>query len=495
MEMAMTTGGTTDLCFMSAAALLTAYRGRELSPVEVAEAVLERIERLNPRLGAYLTVDTAGALAAARAAEAAYLAGNAGPLAGVLTGIKDLANTAGLRTTYGSLLYREFVPEEDDIVVRRLRVAGAVFPGKTNTPEFGSLPICENRLGEPARNPWDTRRTPGGSSGGSAAAVAAGLGPLATGSDFGGSIRMPAALCGVFGFKPTLGRLPIDTRRVLTGDYFTHEGPISRTVLDAALFLDATAGPDPRDRFSQLGAPPAFAANLGRLPRGLRVAWTPDLGYQPADREVVAVCERAVGRFADVVGTIDAAAPSGIEEGIAGWLTAGRGAGYDAEQLAYRSAPGHVELLTGPVRGGLDRLDALSLRDFLDAVAKVRAWRASVAGFFERYDLLLTPTMPVPPLATGTRELVVDGELQSSWFGLPSIFGLVSFTSPFNITGTPAATVPCGTTPDGLPVGLQIAGRFGDDLLVMQAAHRFEQAFPWSERRPPLALGGDGSTV
>ncbi len=474
----MTTASTTDLCFTSATDLLAAFRSRELSPVEVTRAVLDRIERLNPMLNAYLTVDAEGALAAARAAEAAYTAGNAAPLAGVPVSVKDLANTRGLRTTYGSLAYRDNVPDEDAISVARLRAAGAVFTGKTNTPEFGSLPTNENRLGDPARNPWDTTRTPGGSSGGAAAAVAAGLAPIATGSDFGGSIRIPAAMCGVYGFKPTLGRVPIDTRSNLTGEFFSHEGPITRTVLDAARFMDICAGPDPRDRFSRHGPPPSFAERLDRRPRGLRIAWSAGLGYRDAEREYVDICERAVHQFARDIGEVVPDQPAGAEEGVSGWGVAGGPAGFDAARVAYRKA--HMEQLTSVVRAGLDMPERTSLADYLTAMAKVRAWRASMDDFFERYDLLLTPTLPTAAIAIGARELVINGAPQ------PNIFGLINFTAPFNATGQPVASVPCGVTAEGLPVGLQIAGRFGDDLLVMQASRAFEQILPWAGRRPPV---------
>lgn len=474
----MTTSTSVDLCFTPAGDLLAAFRARTLSPVEVTRAILDRIGQLNPKLNAYLTVDTEGALASARAAEAAYLAGNAGPLAGVPISVKDLANTRGLRTTHGSLAYKDNVPEEDAISVSRLRAAGAVFTGKTNTPEFGSLPTNENRLGDPAHNPWDLGRTPGGSSGGAAAAVASGLGPIGTGSDFGGSIRIPAAMCGVFGFKPTLGRIAIDTRFNLTGDYFSHEGPISRTVADAALFMDVCAGPDPRDRFSQHGAPPAFAANLEKLPHGLRLAWSPDLGYREADREYADSCERAAHAFAAVAGSITHAQPEGAEDGVAGWGLAGAAAGYNEARVAFNKA--HSDLLTGIVRQGLDRPERTSLKEFFDAAQKVRAWRQSMDTFFDSHDLLLTPTLPVAAIPVDAREIVINGERK------PNVFGLINYTAPFNATGQPVASVPCGYTSSGLPVALQIAGRFGEDLLVLQAARAFEQALPWADRRPPL---------
>jgi Asp-tRNA(Asn)/Glu-tRNA(Gln) amidotransferase A subunit family amidase len=473
-----TIDSTTDLCYTSAAELLDLYRRRSLSPVEITGALLDRIEALNPRLNAYLHVDREYALRQARAAEAAYLAGSAAPLAGVPVSIKDLVNVQGMPTTFGSLLYDDFMPDEDAYSVARLRSAGAVFPGKTNTPEFGSLPTNENRLGDSARNPWKLSHTPGGSSGGAASAVAAGLAPIGLGTDFGGSIRIPAAMCGVFGVKPTLGRIARDTSFNLTGEFFSHEGPLSRTVLDSALFLDVCAGPDPRDRFSQIGAPPAFAALLEALPRGLRVAWTPDLGFATADAGYLAICERAVRAFTAVTGEIEQDTPDGARAGIDGWRVAGAAGNYSAERAHKQKQ--RSDLLTEVVRRGIDMPEQTTLAQYFDAISAVRTWRESVAAFFERYDLLLTPALITSDVAVGARELRINDMLQHN------TIGLISFTAPFNATGTPVAVVPCGFTDSGLPVALQIAGKFGADLLVMQASRAFEQALPWAGRRPPL---------
>ncbi|HEY7293530.1 MAG TPA: amidase [Dehalococcoidia bacterium] len=474
----MTTATTTDLCFNGAAELLAGYRSGGLSPVEVTEAVLARIERLNPRLRAFLYVDADGAMRAARAAEAAYRAGNAGPLAGVPISIKDLAQVRSMPMTYGSLLYKDYVPDEDAWSVARLRAAGAVLLGKTNTPEFGSLPTNENRLGDSARNPWNLERTPGGSSGGAGAAVAAGLGPIGHGTDFGGSIRIPAAMCGVVGFKPTLGRIARDTSFNLTGEFFSHEGPLARNVPDVALFMDACAGPDPRDKFSQIGPLPAFAANLEMLPHGVRVAWTPDLGYARCDTTYLAVCERAVRRFEAAVGGIAQDTPQGAGAGLEAWRVAGAAGNYSAERAALQRE--HVEELTPVVRHGLQEMEKVSLLQYFDALIALRQWRARAAEFFARYDLLITPALPNAAIPIGARTFTIDGEEQ------PNTFGLINFTAPFNGTGQPVVSMPCGFTPDGLPVAVQIAGRFGDDLLVLQAARAFEQAVPDALQRPPF---------
>ena len=474
----MTTVSATDLCFTSAAELLDLYRRGSLSPVEVARAVLDRIAVLNPALNAYLYVDEDGAMRAARAAEAAYLAGNAGPLAGVPVSIKDLVEVRGMPTTYGSLLFPDNIAQADAWSVAKLRAAGAVFPGKTNTPEFGSLPTNENRLGEPARNPWKTTHTPGGSSGGAGAAVAAGLAPLALGTDFGGSIRIPAAFCGVFGIKPTLGRIARDTSFNLTGDFFSHEGPLARSVSDAALYLDVCAGPDPRDRFSYPSPPSAFAENLERLPASVRVAWSPDLGYANVDREYASICAAAVERFAGAIGAIDAASPEGVEAGLNAWRLCGAAGNWNETRAELQRA--NVEQLTPAVRSTLQGLEKVSLTDYFKAAMELRAWRARAADFFTRYDLLITPALVTNDVEAAGHAIRLNGDETAS------TFNLIHFTAPFNATGQPSAVVPCGFSASGLPVALEITGRIGDDLLVMQAARRFEQAQPWAERRPAV---------
>src|SRR5437763_2214357 len=289
-----------DLCFTPATELGRLIDARELSPVELVDAVLRRIERLNPVLNAYLTVAADPAREQARAAEGRALRGERrGPLDGIPYSIKDLEPTAGVRTTYGSKWFEHNVPAEDGAVAARLKATGGVLLGKTNTPHFGYKDMCDNLLGPPCRNPWNLERTSGASSGGAGAAVAAGLGPVAHGSDGAGSIRIPSALCGVFGLKPSYGRVPYHPN----ADYFatrSHNGPIARTVRDPAPPPGAMAGPDHRDPLT-IDAPPEdyLAACEGDL-AGLRVAWSPDLGYGLVDPEVREIAERAARRFAEL---------------------------------------------------------------------------------------------------------------------------------------------------------------------------------------------------
>ena len=478
-----------DLCYLPALELRARYRRRELSPREVVAAVLERTERLQPRLNAFVTVTRARAEEQARAAEAAYRDGSAGPLAGIPVSIKDLVATKGIRTTMGSLLRRDWVPDYDAPLAERLLAAGAVLLGKSNTPEFGWKGETGNRVAGTSHNPWRRGLTPGGSSGGGAAAVAAGLGPLAQGSDGAGSIRIPCCFCGVFGLKPSFGLVP---QYPASGvELLSHAGPMTRSVSDAALMLGVMAGRDDRDPLSrgprrdylaELQALPALPA--GRRGSGGRVAWSPELGGAVVDPEVAALTAAAARRFADLGYAVEEAAPP-VEDPWdlinviwgAGMAATGAALGdrSDAVTDSVREQldPGLVRVIDGAREvSGLQLAGALRARH--DYYHRMRA-------FMERYELLLTPTMPLPAFAAGLDRPERIG-------GRPLDAGLswTPFTYPFNLTGQPAATVPCGFTGDGLPVGLQIVGRRRADLTVLAAAAAFEAAFPWAERRPPL---------
>jgi len=469
----------TELCFTPATRLAVAIRARTLSPVEIVEAVLARIEAVNPRINAYLTVDADGARAAAKAAEGAVMRGGAlPPLHGLPVSIKDLEPVAGLRCTYGSKFYEHNVAEADGIIAERVRAAGGVIIGKTNTPHYGYRDMSDNLIGPPCRNPWKLDRTSGGSSAGAAAAVAAGLGPLAHGSDGAGSIRIPSALCGVFGFKPSLGRVPFWP----TPDIWAaraHNGPITRTVADAALLLRALAGPDPRDPLSIDATPDDYAGAVASpLPAlaGLRVAWSADFGYAAVDPEVRGLAARAAERFASLGCAVDAVTP--------GWDDPRQAAAvlWHASYAArlterYDQRPDWIEpSLAEMIEAGR----RLAATDVVKAMLARTAFYGQVQRFFERYDLLLTPQMPVPAWSVERPPSEIDGR------PTPSLFDRLPFTFPFNLTGQPAASVPCGFTAEGLPVALQIVGRWHADTLVLQAAAAFEQAAPWAESRPAV---------
>lgn len=468
------------LFYMPATELAERIRRRELSPVAVVRAFLERIAAVDGELGAYCTVTAEQALDEARAAEAA-LAGGAptGPLHGVPVSIKDLVYTRGVRTTRGSAIYADLVPDEDAPVVERLRAAGAISLGKTNTPEFGWKGLTDNRLFPPTRNPWDGTRTAGGSSGGAAAAVAAGLGPIGIGSDGGGSVRIPGSFCGVVGLKPSFGRIPYYPASA--AETMSHMGPLTRTVADTALALDVLAGPDARDRLT-LPAPQVpegsylAAAEAGAREglAGLRVGWSLTLGYAVVDDEVAALTGRGVERLATAGGRVETLDLDWTDPEEPWWALffGGIGAALADYLPEWREQmdPGLVEIV--------ERAKGLTAFDYTRAgFQRVEFWH-QVRRCFEDVDILATPTLAVPALPL-TGELPTLGPSERGH--LPS---WSPFSYPFNLTGQPAITVPCGWTAGGLPVGLQLLGRRYDDATVLRAAAAFEAVAPWADRRP-----------
>jgi aspartyl-tRNA(Asn)/glutamyl-tRNA(Gln) amidotransferase subunit A len=466
---------TQDLGYLTAEALAAAYRAGTLSPVEVAAAVLDRIERLNPKINAFLFVDRDGALTMARESEARLRAGRArGPLDGVPVTIKDLLDVKGLPTTSGSAVYRGVIADADSIVTERLRAAGAVILGKTNTPEFGLIPTTENELGDACRNPWDTARTPGGSSGGAAAAAAAGLGPLHVGTDGGGSIRIPAALCGVFGLKPTYGRV---ARSGLSGmPMFSHTGPITRTVADAALMLDAIAGPDPRDVTAMEEQPPRFREALGAPLGSPRVAFWAKPWDSPSDPEIERLVGEAARRFASLGCRVEEAGPE-TEPWRRTFLTI---IFADEYTLGGHLMADHKDELAPYTRRTFEMGAKVTVPEYSGALRALERFRYAVARFFDDYDLLLMPVTAVPAYLIGQPPNQIGGQEVDP---LGSAF---PFTAPFNLTGNPAASLPCGFTAAGLPVAIQVVGRRGDEIGVLRACAAFEAAYPWQDRRPPL---------
>jgi aspartyl-tRNA(Asn)/glutamyl-tRNA(Gln) amidotransferase subunit A len=461
-----------DLCFLSAVDLRDAYTRGNLSPVEVTEAVLRRIERLNPSLNAYVTVTAERAVDDARAAEAAYRDGRAGPLAGVPGSLKDLTATKGIRTTRGSRLTVDWVPDFDAPLAERLHEAGMVLLGKTNTPELGWKGDSGNRVCGPTHNPWRHGRTAGGSSGGAAAAVVAGLGPIAQGTDGAGSIRIPAGLSGAFGFKPTWGSVPQYPPSVVQS--LAHAGPITRTVGDAVLMLAAMAGPDARDPISM--APEAVRLDdiEGGI-AGLRVAWSPDLGYAAVDSAVAGVAAAAARRFEKLGCVVEEAHPDGDDpwELVHAMWSAAFAAhfGERFEQVRHELTPGLVAV----VEQGRQHSGPQVAGAYIERHAVYDRWRT----FLESYDLLLTPTLPCTAFAAGQDHPGSIAGRETTYLGW------TAFTYPVNLTGLPAASVPCGTV-DGLPVGLQIVGGFRQDRTVLRAARAFELLAPWAQQRPTL---------
>jgi aspartyl-tRNA(Asn)/glutamyl-tRNA(Gln) amidotransferase subunit A len=467
-----------DFCFLSALELGAAYRARKLASTEVTEAVLRQIDRVNPRVNAFVTLVPELAMAEAREADRRFAEGRPrGRLDGIPLGIKDLSPTAGIRTTRGSRVYQHEIPDYDAPIVGRLKEAGTITLGKTNTPEFGWKSPTDNPLFGPTRNPWDLSRTAAGSSGGSAAAVACGMGPIATGGDGGGSIRQPASFCGVFGIKPTFGLVPMFPPSVVAT--FVSEGPLSRTVRDGAAMLGAMAGFDARDLFSAPVAPVDFVAACDGGIAGLRVAWSPDLGYAMVDPAVREITTRAARRFEELGATVEEANP--------GWPDP-----YELFHTLFYGLVGATvdDLLPdwkGQLDPGLERIaDAgrgLTAFDVSRAQQVRNDLQLTATEFFTRYDLLLTPTMTLPPFPVG-----IDFPPE---VGGEPVTGMqwTAFTFPFNLSGNPAASVPAGWTEEGLPIGLQIVGRRWEDALVLRACAAFEAIQPWTDRRPPVVDG------
>lgn len=472
-----------DLCFTPATQLARLYRARKASPLEVMEAVLARIDALNPALNAYVTLAREAALQAARAATAGLKRRAAlPPLHGVPVSIKDLTETKGIRTTKGSKIYEHDVPDEDALVVQRLKAAGAIVVGKTNTPEFGAGGNTFNAVFGATRNPWNPALTCGGSSGGAAVALATGMGPVAQGSDLGGSLRTPAAFCGVVGFRTTPGLVPVYPRD-LAWDSLSVTGPMARTVADTALMLSVMASPDDR-------APLSYAVNTGEFLRavkapsvkGWRVAWTPDLnGLLPVDGEVVRVAEGATSTFRSLGAKVEGACPdfSGVNEIV----LATRGVSMVA--LHADKLPRWRDQMQKALVWNIEQ----GLRLTPEEIARGEKLRTAlwhrVRAFMETYDLLILPTVAIPPFPveqpypTEINGKPLDNYTQ--WFFL---------TYGITLTGLPAISIPCGFTRDGLPVGLQIVGRRRQEAAVLRAAAAFEAAAPWADKLPPVIASG-----
>jgi amidase len=469
-----------DLCFTPATELSRLYRARKTSPLEVMQAVLARVDAVNPGLNAIVTLVRESALKEAKAATAALKknGGKLGPLHGVPVSIKDLTPTKGIRTTWGSKVFEHHVPEGDALIVERLKAAGAIVFAKTNTPEFGAGGNTFNAVFGVTRNPWNTALTCGGSSGGAAVALATGMGPIAQGSDLGGSLRTPAAFCSVVGFRTTPGLVPVHPT-LLGWDSLSVTGPMARTVGDVALMLSAVAGPDDR-------APLSYDVDAGAFPKsvkapsvkGWRVAWTPDLdGLIPVDAEVARVAEGATRVFRSLGARVESACcdfgeVNDIVLGTRGLTMVAN----HADKLPQWKAQMQKGLVWN-IEQGL----ALTSRDIAKAqTLRTQLWHR-VRAFMATRDLLILPTVAVPPFPveqpypTHINGKPLDNYTQ--WFFL---------TYGITLTALPVVSVPCGFTRSGLPVGLQIVGRRRQEAMVLRAAAAFEAAAPWTDKIPPV---------
>jgi aspartyl-tRNA(Asn)/glutamyl-tRNA(Gln) amidotransferase subunit A len=465
-----------EVAHLTAHEMLAAFRDGSLSPVEAASAVLARIAEADPAVNAFCLVTADEALAAARASEERWRRGSPrGRIDGVPVSIKDVLLTRGHPTLRGS---RSIAPDgpwpDDSPSVARVREHGGVIVGKTTTPELGWKGVTDGPLTGITRNPWDLSRTPGGSSGGAAAAVALGMAPLALGTDGGGSVRIPAGFTGVFAHKPTYGRVPHFPASPF--GTLAHVGPITWSAEDAGLLLDVISGPDSRD-WSAL--PPAAPATAPADVRGLRIAFSPALGFAAVDPEVAAVVEKAVSVFADLGARVDPADPGFADPVEAFHVLWFSGAAKSVESLT----PAQREALDPGLREIAEEGARYSALDYLTATACRMELGRLMGAFHEEYDLLVTPTLPLPAFEAGHE--APPGRPPARWTSW------TPFTYPFNLTQQPAASVPCGVTSAGLPVGLQVVGPRHADARVLAACRAFERALPWHDRRPVVDITSD----
>jgi len=464
-----------EVCFTPARTLARLVRARKISATEVVRAFIAQIERVNPKVNAIVTFLPEQALKAAKSLDRKKTF--ARPLAGLPIAIKDVIATKGVRTTWGSLVYKDHVPAEDHILAERLKGAGAILIGKTNTPEFGAGSQTFNAVFGATRNPYDLAKTCGGSSGGAAVAVACGMAPFADGGDFAASLRNPASFCNVIGFRPSTGRVPAYPHPYPWSN-LSELGPMARTVSDAAFLLSVMAGPDPRAPTSITEPGSLFNKSLGRNFRKVRIAWSRDLGGLPMDPRVTAVLEENRSVFSSLGCIVEDAEPdfSGATEAF----EALRG-------LAYQHRVGslikdHRDKLKDTILWNYEEGRKLTAPDIARAEALRTALYHRMRKFLERYEFLVCPTNQLPPFS-------VDEPYPKEIAGekLGNYLDWMKSCYYITITTHPAISVPGGFTEEGLPVGIQIVGRYREDFAVLQLAHAFEQATQVCKRRPPLA--------
>jgi amidase len=485
-----------DLFFMSATQLAGLLRRREVTAVEVADAFLRRIDDLNPETKSFVTITHDAAMAAARHCDDEAARGRVvGPLHGVPVGIKDLFDfKAGVRNTFGSLPLADFVPTATTPYIQRLEDAGAVIVGKTNAPEFGHKGITDNFVTGATSTPFDLSRNSGGSSGGSAAAVASGLVPLAQGTDGGGSLRIPAAWCGVYGYKPSFGRVPDVARpdSSMHTNPFISAGPIARSVRDAGLMLSVMGGPHDRDPFSLPAENRDYASVADDGLRGARVAFSPDLGGFPVDPDVASVVTLAIAGIEAAGASVEHVAvelPADQFELSTLWLhLCGLlyGTLVDAvESWGVNLMRDHADELTPAFRAVVEEGRGFTVQDIRRDMILRSEVQDTVQDIFDRFDFIVTPTLAVSPVPNAPDGTTVGPSRVNGVAVDPSIGWCLTY--PFNFTGNPAASVPCGLTGTGLPVGMQVVGRRHADHAVLAASAALEAVAPWGHTYPGLA--------
>jgi amidase len=476
----MQTCTSSDICFTDAVELSRLIRNRELSATEVMTAFLSQIERVNPKVNAMCSfIGEEAALSAARDADEKFAKGQPpGPLHGLPHAVKDLIPTAGIRTTFGSLIYKDFVPDGDALVVERLKAAGAIIIGKTNTPEFGAGSQTFNKVFGPTLNPYDLTKTCGGSSGGAAVALACGMVPLADGSDLGGSLRNPAGFCNVVGFRTAPGRVPVYPSPAGSSTLAV-EGPMARSVRDTAYLLSVLAGPDPRAPGSIDEPGLTFLRPLERDFRGTRIAWSRNLGRYPVEAVVNEVCDRARPVFAQLGCEIEDNEPDlhdadEIFQDLRAWSYA---------QTRAADLSRSRELIKDTVVWNIEQGLKLSSPDAKRAEANRGKLCRRVAQFMGRYEFLVLPVSQVAPFP-----VEVDWVREICGVEMETYIDWMATCYAITVTGLPAISVPCGFTENGLPIGLQIVGRHQREFDVLQLAFAFEQATQYGRARPSIAM-------
>jgi len=470
------------LAYTSATELAAQIRSRQVSPVELMRATLARIARSQPVLNAFITIAADTAMDQAHAAEDALQRGDAvGPLHGIPVAVKDLVPTAGIRTTWGSLIFKDHVPDTDAVVVARLKRAGAIVVGKTTTPEFGQQCLTQAPLFGRTRNAWRADRAAGGSSGGSAVAVAAGLVPLAVATDGGGSTRIPAACNGVVGFKQGLGVVPQEYAQDGFGN-ISYITPMTRTVADTALMLQAIAGPDPRDPLTVARPAPDFLAATrgeGDL-RGVRVAWRARLGNSAVAAPVLAACESALETLAALGAHVDELTGEFTNPETIWFVNNGA---YRMAQFGHHLRQ-HRDIMCPTFVRQMDRVASYSAAELYAAIFERTKLYRQVQAWFDQADIVAMPTLSrtaVPISQDFFGPIEIDNQsvenIRAAWY---------PYTMPFNLTGNPAISLPCGFDPAGMPLAIQLVGRPGEDTLLLRAAAAFERARPWAQTRPDL---------
>ena len=469
-----------DICFMSATEMLEKIRTQELTSAEITETIIERIEKVNPSINAYCTTTFDLARGMAKSADSAVKRGDKlGIIHGIPTSIKDLMLVKGIRTTYGSKLHEDFIPEDDEIVVKRLKEAGCVILGKTNTPEFGHVALTHNKIFGETKNPWDREKNSGGSSGGAAASVAAGMGPLALGSDGGGSIRVPSSCCGVYGLKPTFGRIPRYPHDTIAFWSMDHYGPIVKYVKDAALMLNVMKGYHPADKNSLPDDNIDYVEILEEKPKKIKIGYSMTLGFGKAlEDEVKESVLDGIQKFEQYDWDVEEAKLKIKNPGSAFKTLVSIGYAYDLQKAYNKRLEDLCPDLSSTIRLGLDTssMNIGKARDVRKRVYEV------MYQYFNNYDVLITPTLPCPAfkpgwLETGTTYPTIGKKTLST-------IDWITYTYPFNMTGLPAASIPTGWTNSGLPIGMQIVGKRYDEKTVLQVSKAFEEVSPWQEKRP-----------